>query len=454
MNPKNDQAVPLIPHSEIGLEDRSEELNELSEADIRIRFYQAMATIDEDRPGLVHRLCEAIATVMYDFCAIHLRTRQGDVDLVAAYDANTTLGGGIQEVLAVGQVIPSDVLEQAAQFGRTTFVQDGAHSMSFVNPQDPMRRVGVHSVIVCPLKTTRGELFGALSVGRHATSRSYDEADRALLEWIASHVSMKLETARLHRDLKRTNRKLFEKAEQLSEAVRVRDIFLATASHELKTPLSTLALQVEILRRGLDGNPGELALALSNNVEAIGRQVDRLNRLVSQLLDVSLLSEGRLDLEREEVDLYAIVLEVVSRFQLEASRRSLDITVEGAPVRGLWDPSRVDQIVANLLSNAIKYSERGEVTLRVSTDGDRAVLTVRDEGVGIAPDALARIFGRFERGDGSSKADGLGLGLWIVSQIVERLDGSISVQSTPGVGTKFDVRLPIGPVSESNESEG
>jgi signal transduction histidine kinase len=259
---------------------------------------------------------------------------------------------------------------------------------------------------------------------------------------------MKLETARLHRDLKETNRKLSIKAAELSEAVRARDVFLATASHELKTPLSTLALQVELIRRSVDSLPPEVDDAIGDNLGAVERQVGRLSRLISQLLDVSRLSEGQLRLDVEAVDLVEVAREVVSRFDLKARRNDVSIEFHGDECPGVWDPSRLDQLISNLVSNAVKYGG-SRVRVDVGCRGSDATLQVCDDGDGIPEEERRRIFERFERAEGVGAVQGLGLGLWIVKQIVERFDGDIEVADGIDGGTCFLVTLPrnAGPVA-------
>lgn len=428
--------------SEAGLEDRSDELEELSEQDIQIRFYQAMAGIHENEPGLVHRLSQAIASVMFDFCAIALRSASADsrFEFAAAHDVNPAIGPAALEMLNNGRVLEDAVIAESLQSEtpQTFTAQYDGHLM--------LRREGrvlnVHSLILVPMRTQQGEVFGMLAVGRHATSRPYDRADVALLEWIATHVGMKLETARLYRALRRTNSALSERNEELADAVRARDIFLATASHELKTPLSTLALQVELLRRAADAGPTE-AVRIGGSVDALQRQVERLTALVAQLLDVSRLAEGRMDFDIERFDVCELVHEVVSRFEPEAQRAGSTIHIDASePAIGRWDRFRLDQIVSNLVSNAIKYGSGQPIDLTVRCGPQRVELVVRDRGVGIPEEAFQRIFERFERLVDRSTAGGIGLGLWIVRQIVEQFGGTISVQSTFGGGSRFTVTLP------------
>ncbi|WP_309887491.1 ATP-binding protein [Archangium sp.] len=231
---------------------------------------------------------------------------------------------------------------------------------------------------------------------------------------------------------------------ELTEAVRLRDEFLSVASHELNTPLTPLSLRLQALARLTDVEPGSpLAARLGREVEEMRRQVKRLAALVRDLLDVSRISTGRLTLQLEEVDLAEVSREVLARFNLEAERAEsrLSLHVEG-PVVGQWDRLRLEQVLVNLLSNALKYGAGKPVQVRVEQAEDRARLVVRDEGIGIPPEALGRIFDRFERAVSERNYGGLGLGLYVTRQVIDAMGGRVTAQSTPGQGALFIVELP------------
>ncbi|HVZ87541.1 MAG TPA: ATP-binding protein [Polyangia bacterium] len=233
-----------------------------------------------------------------------------------------------------------------------------------------------------------------------------------------------------------------KKAEQtLREAIGLREDFLSVASHELRTPLTSLRLEVENLlrfsRRGETVPPGVVT-----RVQRIDAQAARLNHLIDELLDVSRIAAGRLELEIEEVDLAKVVDEVRTRLCDEADRRGCAVEVRACPAVGWWDHSRLDQVVTNLLSNAIKYGAGKPIEVTVTVSDDRAVLAVHDHGLGISPEDQDRIFRRFERAASSRNYAGIGLGLWIVKQIVEALGGVVRVESRPDAGSTFVVELP------------
>ncbi|MGZ3424359.1 MAG: sensor histidine kinase [Polyangiales bacterium] len=235
---------------------------------------------------------------------------------------------------------------------------------------------------------------------------------------------------------------------QAEDALAMRDRFLSLASHELKTPLTSAKLQLDLLRRsgGKETDRDRIARA--------SRQLDRLAQLVEDLLDVSRISAGKLALVRAPADLAAIVRAVVERHADEARAAGCTLRVEVEEVgEVVTDGQRFDQVVTNLLTNAIKYGRGGEIDLRLRRDGSCVELTVQDRGIGIAPTDHARIFERFERAAHERAYAGLGLGLWIVKTIVEALGATIDLESEPGSGATFRVRLPDSPSPEEGLAE-
>jgi PAS domain S-box-containing protein len=227
----------------------------------------------------------------------------------------------------------------------------------------------------------------------------------------------------------------------LARSVQDRDEFMSVASHELKTPLAALALQVErLVRRARSGGEAE---ALGGAAEPLRRSVSRLDTLVQALLDVSRIASGRLATERVPVDLSSLVREVLGRLAEPFARAGCAVQADVAPfVVGRWDRVLLEQVVTNLLTNASKYGAGRPVHVRLEADAAEARLTVRDEGIGIAPEEQGRIFERFERAVSVRHYGGFGLGLWIVRQAVEAQGGTVQVESLPGRGATFRVALP------------
>jgi PAS domain S-box-containing protein len=234
----------------------------------------------------------------------------------------------------------------------------------------------------------------------------------------------------------------------LRQALRARDEFLSVASHELRTPLTALQLQLESLVRGLRREPA-VALAsgrLERNAGTALAQSERMGTLVDVMLDVSRISEGRLPLDYEDLDLAVLVRETAARLARSATDAGSTLAISAdRPERGRWDRVRLEQVITNLLSNAIKYGEGKPIDFTVDGEIDRVRLTVRDRGMGIAPAHHARIFDRFERAVSPRHYSGFGIGLWICRRIVDAMKGEIGVESSPGRGATFTVVLPRHP---------
>jgi signal transduction histidine kinase len=265
-----------------------------------------------------------------------------------------------------------------------------------------------------------------------APRRRYGPVDLRLAEELGSRAALALDNSRL-----------FAEAQA---AIERRDEFLLVASHELKTPLTSLTMQAHLLVRLLPRlQRGEVAPErIDAALQLLNRQITRLAHLVNELLDVTRLNAGRLTLGRAPIDLVALTREVVERMrqQLASARCRAELDLEG-PVVGHWDACRMEQVLINLLSNAIKYGAGGPVHIVVRDEGDRARLVVRDHGMGIAEADQARIFERFERAVSVRNFGGLGLGLYIVRWIVTSHGGTIRVESKPGTGATFIVELPL-----------
>ncbi len=236
-----------------------------------------------------------------------------------------------------------------------------------------------------------------------------------------------------------TDQKQAQKA--LEDAVTARDEFLFIAGHELRTPLCSLTLELGRLERFCQRTGGDPGI-----VERVGkllRQTDRLNHLISSVLEVSNLSTGRLTLRPEEVELGELVREVADRFTETAARSGCNLMIEAArEIRGRWDRLRLEQIVTNLISNALKYGAGKPIEIALAESGGVATIAVRDHGVGVAPEDVDRIFGPFERAVSARHYGGLGLGLFISRQIAEAHGGAIRVGSAGEDGATFTVELP------------
>lgn len=234
-------------------------------------------------------------------------------------------------------------------------------------------------------------------------------------------------------------------AERLAEADRAKDEFLATLSHELRNPLAPLRNSIELLRMigGADHESASIHAMMA-------RQVDHLVRLVDDLLEMSSISRGSLSLRRERVELAAIVRHAVETSEplIRAGSHALQVELPADPLWLEGDQVRLAQILGNLLNNAARYTEDGgRITVQARRDDGHVLISVRDTGVGMAPDALPRMFEMFSRGDRDSTRSqgGLGIGLALSRRLAQMHNGSLEASSDGiGHGSQFDLRLPLG----------
>lgn len=233
--------------------------------------------------------------------------------------------------------------------------------------------------------------------------------------------------------------------ERLKIALSAKDEFIMMVSHELKTPITPLNLQmqtfIDLYESGAIQNIGhERILKMLKTSHA---QVERLDRLIKELVDVSKISRDKFQIHKSETDLAEIILKVIEHHKEEIRESGCEVKFSGdSSVVGIWDPFRIEQVVVNLLINSLKYGAGRPVEFHVENHPQHAVFCIQDYGIGIAPVDQDRIFKRFERAVSSSNYSGLGLGLYISEQIVALHHGTITVDSAKGEGAKFVVELP------------
>lgn len=230
-------------------------------------------------------------------------------------------------------------------------------------------------------------------------------------------------------------------AKALTQALEARDEFLSIASHELKTPITSLKLQAQMIKRSLEKADGKLTSfeKISALADQTDRQADRLARLVNDMVDISRMRTGKLGIEKERFDLCDLVKDVLERMKNEFVP---EVTYCDEAV-GHWDKGRIEEVIINLFTNAIKYGKQKPIEILICSNPTFVTLEVKDHGIGIAPEYREKIFERFERaGVSASEVSGLGLGLYITKQIVQLHNGEIWVESEKGIGSTFKVRLP------------
>jgi signal transduction histidine kinase len=325
---------------------------------------------------------------------------------------------GVPNVLRTGQPELRSVVEDSLL---PSLARDSEH-LRILEELKP------RSHVVVPL-AARGKILGAMTfIGTDQSGRRYTEAELALASDLAYRASLAVDNARLYREAQ--------------DAVRVRNDFISIAAHELRTPMSGLRLAAQLALRRLEKS-GEIEPAqVRSSMHTIDVQSEKLERLISQLLDISRIDSGRLVLEPEMVDIRKLADDVVASARARSQR---PITIRGPRSLTAWaDPLRLEQVLTNLIDNALKHTEAtSAIRVQISAPTSESVrIAVRDRGPGIPEAYRSQIFERFFRVPGEHQATGMGIGLYVSRDIVRMHGGEIMAEFPPEGGAGFVVDLP------------
>lgn len=426
----------LAQHCAHGLE-RARLYEEARAAEGRSRFLAQVSGLlasSLDYETTLRHLAALVVPEMADWCTVDLVDDHGKVAHAAIkhvdaskvelariirekYPPDPEGEAGIYNVIRTGK---PELYEEISDDVLVALTVDDEHLRT-------ARTLGLKSAMIVPMRA-HGHSFGTITFVSAESGRRYNEADLAIALQVAERAGVAVHNAGLY--------------QRAIAAIQLRDEFLSVAGHELRTPLTALLLQAQSLARSSqEPSQGERA---KQRAERLTRSAARLSKLVDELLDVTRITSGRLQLSPESLDLGELVSEVLqgASEQIERSRSPVRCS-GGEGLRGAWDRHRLEQVVMNLLSNALKYGNEQPITITLTREDEQAVLRIRDHGIGISVEDQARIFGRFERAVSPRNFGGLGLGLWIARQIVEAHGGTIEVWSVQGQGSEFTVRLPL-----------
>jgi signal transduction histidine kinase len=361
---------------------------------------------------------------------------------------------GLEEEVEAGVRVPlgQGFAGRIAAEARTGILEE-------VRPEDVyspfLREKGVQSLLGVAL-LLEGQTLGVLQVGT-LQRRRFTREEVRVLQLVAAGSALAIDRARLYQeaqeelaqrarleaDLRLQSEQLREQARQLAEVDRRKDEFLAMLAHELRNPLAPMLHAVEIMRARPNRSVGQRVR------EVMVRQVRHMARLVDDLLDVSRITRGKTELRTEQAVLQTIVERAVetARPLIESREQALSLSLPPEPLWLEADPTRLEQVLVNLLNNAAKYTEPGgRIRVEVERDAGKAVVRVRDTGVGIAPELLPRVFDLFTQAEQSldRAQGGLGIGLALVKRLVTMHGGTVEASSIgPGHGSEFVVHLPL-----------
>jgi len=395
-----------------------------------------------DPAWVTQAIAERVAEVLGDWSAVILRAGESkDLSVAAIYHRDmASIGLAWSYIYRQPLAVGDGIIGQVVATGYPSLTTDVPRTLDVTNPGTyHPSSAKLASLLVLPLRTRR-EMLGALVIAANNPDRAMTDDKLPLAEVLAERAALAIENAKLYTEQVDARRKV----EDLS---RLKDEFLSIASHELRTPVTSIKGYTQLAKMLI--KEGDLSTS-EEYLDIALDQIDRMSRLILELLDVSRIETGRLEIRREPIAWPQFVRDVVHRHHTAVSDRRFHVSVpdDGKIVTG--DRDRLEQVLGNLLENAVKYSPEGsDVTVAVEDKGETLVTAVCDRGIGIPADELNQVFERFHRGRqvSSTNYGGLGLGLYITKEIIERHGGAIWVESKEGHGTTFFFSLPATEVS-------
>lgn len=435
------QATPIIDGERVRyVINVFKDITRLKQTEERLRLLADAGAVlagSDDYQSTLQALAELVVPSLADWCVVDVVERSGlrrvavahpdpakralAEELQRRYPPDFDRPGGVGDVIRRGEpqltpTITDEMLVAAARDDEDLEI---------------IRGLGLRSAVVVPL-IARGQILGAMTLAGAESGQVYTEADLPFLLDLARRAGLAVDNARL--------------LHEATEAVRLRDEFLAMASHDMRTPLQAILTNVQLAARRLErigGEPDEERTRLAVNLAQAERTTGRLAHLVGDLLDVATLRSGHpLAIELVDVDLDELARRVVEDHRVTTDKHRLVITGSaGEPVR--TDRVRVERVLDNLVENAVKYSPNGgEVIVELEPADGFVVVRVRDEGVGIPADEHELIFEPYHRASNVATMPGIGLGLAGSRSVMRLLGGDLRVERSDGSGTTFVAHVP------------
>ena len=418
-----DPSGELVGYAKVTRDLTERKRSEDERASLEAVTTEALAHLGLDE--LLSALLDRIATALdADTVAILLLSEEDNVLVARA-------ARGIEDEVERGVRIPigHGFAGRIAKEAKPVVLDDVEHS-TVLNPI--LREKGIRSLAGVPL-IAQGRVIGVLHIGS-LRRREFQPRDVQFLQIVADRVALAVDHARLYEEARRAR----SDASAAEQALRMRDEFISIAAHELKTPMTSAKAAGQMVKRSF--RDATLTPSQERSLDIIDRQITKLSRLVVQLLETVRIESGRLELRRAPVDIVRIVNETAEDARAVSDQHEIVVDAPAELMANI-DDLRIEQVVMNLLDNAIKYSpDGGRIDVRVAADGANVVLSVRDHGLGVPPEHRRRLFDRFFQAH--PDRSGMGLGLYITRQIVERHGGTIYAESPRDGGTRFVVSIP------------
>jgi signal transduction histidine kinase/CheY-like chemotaxis protein len=390
-------------------------------------------------------LAQLAVPTLADYCIVDIVATNGSIERLAAahhdpakqellydlprrYPMPADAQGGYRKVIRTGE---SELIRDVDDDFLELIASDPEH-------RKLLRAIGLRSTICVPL-TARGRVLGALTLSTSESGHVYRLSELALAEDLGYRVGVAIDNARLYHEAQ--------------NAVHVRDQFLSIASHELKTPLTALLGNAQLLQRRAI-REDSFSARDQRALHVIADQAARLNKMITALLDISRIEMGQLSIARARMDLSALARRVVAEIQPTLERHTIEYGDLGAPLWVDGDELRLEQVLHNLIGNAVKYSPAGGVvTVRVEQRESSACAVIEDEGIGIPANAVPLLFTRFYRADNvdAQNISGMGIGLFVVKEIITLHGGTVEVASQENQGSTFTICLPLAATAPGSQ---
>lgn len=401
--------------------------------DIFLAKVSTLLSTTLDYNETLHMVANLAVTALGDWCTISMINDEGQFERAAGAHADKKKTPLIEEYMS--KYPPDSRVYAVTDSSYYNYQISNSELKAMVKDQRQMElllELGANSSMIVPIRA-RGKVRGSLAFVAGTSKPNFSALDLALAEDLGRRAGIAIENALLY--------------SAAQSAIRARDEFVSIASHELKTPITSLKMQLQMMLRGINveknqaPSPEKLLKALTSST----KQIDRLTVLIEDLLDVTRIETGKLTYKFEKVDLSLMVKEIMDRYAEEAKYAKTEFKQNlQENVFSFCDRYRIEQVFINLLSNAIKYGANNPIEVTVTSEPGKAIIIVKDQGLGIAKEMQGKIFERFERAISSTNISGLGLGLYITKQIIDAHQGSIEVESDLKVGSTFKVCLPTG----------
>jgi signal transduction histidine kinase len=409
-----------------------------------------------DYPATIQKVADLVVPRLADWCVVDILESDGTPTMTAAHrdPAQVRWAFELREIYPIDMSEPVG-MPQVIRSGKAELYAEISDDLLQATAKTPeelaiLRAVGYRSVMITPLRA-RGRVLGAVTFVTTETERRYRADDLAFAQDIADRAAVAIDNAMLYSGAQQAR-------ETAEAAVQLRDQFLSVAAHELKTPLTSLQLQVQLIqRRAAKAGSGDERDRRA--LKVMTDQMRRLDRMIGTLLDIARIEHGQLNIAGAPLDLDDLAQRVIAEIQPTTDIHLISYSCIGGPTVVMGDELRLEQVLQNLLQNAIKYSPNGgPIAVELRGDGSAVRLQVSDSGIGVPQAEIPQLFNQFYRAANADvkRISGLGIGLYVVREIIRMHGGAVEATSREGAGSAFSVTLPalaIGIEMETHPGE-